>query len=726
MSSPETLILLGQSGLSGGLQMFLLIGSGILAVALLVLSLTKWGQARPVWKCVVLSVMAHILLIGYAYGTHLISRTPQVAEESTPVRVSFYEDDGQQETEIEPKEKTDEQPWNDFANEQPLPAVKRLERPVNDSEFELKRSFENVEKPFPDKPIASVDDLPNDWNPPEISPTENHFQTNQSTQLKPTQIQTPRESAVVESKPAFDSAGGFQRQNMSQLLDTPDQLDASKELSFDSDLKSKNKTVPFSSDFIAQGAPLPLAEPTLPPSKAAGENATNSEASPSITATPVDPDTLKPAQVPTERMQTPNELVKPNPTAPAKNQQVIKDTTQAPQVAAQKSAVSRSSPKPPASNQMKLVSSELKRRDGKRLPKIYSLRSKSDRADTAQKRGGSADTERAVENALRWLAENQDDDGGWRPRKHNGGRETRTLGHDRQGAGSNADTGITGLAVLAFMAAGHTHLDGQYRQNVQKGLEFILRHQATNGDLAGNAKLFARMYCHSMSLLAISEALALTGDQRLMTPVQSGVNYSTKAQNYNDGSWRYQPGDPGDMSQFGWKVLALHSAKIGGARVPQATTNRMRNFLQRCTSGPGNGLAGYRPGEGPTATMTAEALVCRYFLEPNVSEVTKTTASTKILRELPSADHVNLYYWYYGTLATYHTGGYAWDQWNVKMKDALIGSQVQHGESAGSWHPNGMWGGYGGRVYSTALSALCLEVYYRYLPMYESKRGAQR
>ncbi|MFP6612556.1 MAG: hypothetical protein VB835_09625 [Pirellulales bacterium] len=34
---------------------------------------------------------------------------------------------------------------------------------------------------------------------------------------------------------------------------------------------------------------------------------------------------------------------------------------------------------------------------------------------------------------------------------------------------------------------------------------------------------------------------------------------------------------------------------------------------------------------------------------------------------------------------------------------------------AGSWDPkNAHWGGKGGRVYATALGALCLEVYYRY------------
>ena len=47
----------------------------------------------------------------------------------------------------------------------------------------------------------------------------------------------------------------------------------------------------------------------------------------------------------------------------------------------------------------------------------------------------------------------------------------------------------------------------------------------------------------------------------------------------------------------------------------------------------------------------------------------------------------------------------------------LVEGQDAGGPLAGSWTPDMMWGGYGGRVYSTALSAMCLEVYYRYKPL---------
>ena len=36
------------------------------------------------------------------------------------------------------------------------------------------------------------------------------------------------------------------------------------------------------------------------------------------------------------------------------------------------------------------------------------------------------------------------------------------------------------------------------------------------------------------------------------------------------------------------------------------------------------------------------------------------------------------------------------------------------GDAAGSWDPDGPWGMVGGRVYSTALALLTLEVQYRY------------
>jgi hypothetical protein len=80
----------------------------------------------------------------------------------------------------------------------------------------------------------------------------------------------------------------------------------------------------------------------------------------------------------------------------------------------------------------------------------------------------------------------------------------------------------------------------------------------------------------------------------------------------------------------------------------------------------------------------------------------------------PKNTKVDLYYWYYGTHAMFQYGGKNWQTWNRAMKNALLTSQRQGGCADGSWDPVDKWGMVGGRVYSTAIGALTLEVYYRY------------
>ena len=47
---------------------------------------------------------------------------------------------------------------------------------------------------------------------------------------------------------------------------------------------------------------------------------------------------------------------------------------------------------------------------------------------------------------------------------------------------------------------------------------------------------------------------------------------------------------------------------------------------------------------------------------------------------------------------------------------ALAGTLVGSQAGDGSWNSACIWGGYGGKVYTTALATMCLEVYYRYTP----------
>ena len=367
--------------------------------------------------------------------------------------------------------------------------------------------------------------------------------------------------------------------------------------------------------------------------------------------------------------------------------------------------------------------------DGRPLPAPYRNRQADRRLEIAQQHGGNVNTEAAVRDALQWLALQQSTDGRWVAAAFGAGRESRVAGQDRGGAGAHADTGLTGLALLSFLGAGETHLAGPHREQIQRGLEFLLRSQRPDGELGGSAELFARMYCHGMATLALSEALSMTGDDRIRPFLERAVNFTVRAQDPVTGGWRYRPGDSGDTSQFGWQLMSLKSAQLAGVHVPPATWTNAQRFLQTVTSGSQQGLASYRPGERPSRTMTAEALVCRILLdshrEPQIRE-----ALGFVLQELPRAESENHYYWYYGTLALFQTQGDGWPVWNDALQRQLLARQRQDGGSKGSWDPDPVWGPHGGRVFSTAMATLCLEVYYRYLPLYQTasapERGASR
>ena len=66
----------------------------------------------------------------------------------------------------------------------------------------------------------------------------------------------------------------------------------------------------------------------------------------------------------------------------------------------------------------------------------------------------------------------------------------------------------------------------------------------------------------------------------------------------------------------------------------------------------------------------------------------------------------------------FQTGGDVWKKWNDGLKTVLCTNQRKGGDADGSWDPLSAWEIKAGRAYTTALGAMCLEVYYRYLPMY--------
>ena len=330
---------------------------------------------------------------------------------------------------------------------------------------------------------------------------------------------------------------------------------------------------------------------------------------------------------------------------------------------------------------------------------------------------------------MRWLALHQNSEGYWNADRFGAGQvEIDENGVDRKRAGIKADTGLTALAVLAFLGAGYTHEEGQYADRIDRALRWLIRQQRNDGYLGGDSTRYAQTYCHAMATYAMAEAYGMQSDPTIDTglrkPLQRAIRHTLSTQNPKDGGWRYVKGQVSDMSIFGWQLMALKSAQIGGIPIPEEAKGRMIEFLKSRSQGRHDGLASYggwdsRQSTRVTPSMTAEALFCKQMLNIERDNPACTEAVGYLMQNMPRRSELNLYYWYYGTLAMYQYGGESWRMWNESVRDLLVAEQLQTGENAGSWDPRGPWGPYGGRLYSTTLSTLCLEVYYRFLPLYQ-------
>jgi hypothetical protein len=341
----------------------------------------------------------------------------------------------------------------------------------------------------------------------------------------------------------------------------------------------------------------------------------------------------------------------------------------------------------------------------------YQLRLEPNRA--ASLRGATNESEQAVKNALAWLAANQSRDGRWDADFHGGGRDSHVTGEKRTGAGARADAGITGLALLAFLGTGQTHQQGDYTETVRNGLNFLIQHQTRDGCMAGDASNFARMYCHAMATIALCESYSLSGDTRLRESIQKAVQYTVDMQSPTSGGWRYNRDDDGDTSQFGWQLLVIRSAEEAGLEIPSRVKQNARRYLASVSYGHEGGLAHYREGYEISRPMTAEALLARFLLGEPLDSPPVQEATAFVMEEPPGAGEPNYYYWYYATLALAQQQNQSWRTWNASLQRTLISHQETRGLNAGCFPPDTTWGAYGGRVYTTALAALCLEASYR-------------
>ncbi|TWT35597.1 hypothetical protein KOR34_04900 [Posidoniimonas corsicana] len=355
------------------------------------------------------------------------------------------------------------------------------------------------------------------------------------------------------------------------------------------------------------------------------------------------------------------------------------------------------------------------------LSSSLSGRSGDEKQQLLEENGGTPVTEHAVELGLEWLARNQQESGLWSLR-----------GPYQDGARLENDAAATAMALLAFQGAGHTHQGdsrSKYRRVVARGWKWLRRQSDASGSfyrLRGGST--SGMYTHALCAVALNELYGMTRDRDFRRLAQRAVNFSVRAQSPM-GGWRYSPNShDSDTSVTGWFAMVLQSARMSGQDIPLESLRNVSAYLDNASNGYGSRYS-YMPGTVASRSMTAEALLCRQYEGWPRNDQRMLEGVDYLLEELPEWDNRkrNIYYWYYATQVCHNMGGKPWRKWNDAMREVLPGNQEQEGPEVGSWSPRGdRYGSVGGRLYVTCLSLCTLEVYYRYLPIYETTSVEER
>jgi hypothetical protein len=353
-------------------------------------------------------------------------------------------------------------------------------------------------------------------------------------------------------------------------------------------------------------------------------------------------------------------------------------------------------------------------------------------------------TEPAIENGLAFFARSQFPDGHWSLHDPPPG----VLSDPASSTGRKqveADTAATGLALLAYMAAGYTHQDEKYRQTVQRGIQWLVKHQADDGNLSyhrddpsyDRGSDPTHFYSQGIATMALCEAYGMTQDRDLRGPAQKAIDFIVRAQDPVRGGWRYVATQGSDTSVTGWQLMALKSAQMAGLSVPDENMRKIGHWLDLAQVSGGRYV--YNPwnldtdeerkGRNASPTMTAQAMIMRMYLGQDKDPGVLRQGADYIQEHLPQAAggaRPDCYYWYYATQAMYHMQGDYWQAWDDRVTPLLRAGQVEKGPFKGSWSAAGPspdeWGDVAGRHYVTAMRILTLEFRYWHLPLFRELR----
>jgi hypothetical protein len=324
------------------------------------------------------------------------------------------------------------------------------------------------------------------------------------------------------------------------------------------------------------------------------------------------------------------------------------------------------------------------------------------RAQTVQVHIGEVvprDVREMYDRGLQYLTKTQSEDGDWK--------------------GGQSGAGVTGMALMAYLASGEDPNFGLYTSQVRKATRSIIRAQDASTGFFQNS-----MYHHGFAMLGLAEAYGSVDDATLWpagertkersigAALELAVRAAVTSQKKNSfGGWRYSPdSNDADTSVSGAVLVGLLAARNAGIAVPDEAIDRAISYYQSMTAESGQvaysgGLGGF---DESLARISIGSLVYSVARRKDLPQYKATIEYLKQRLET-SPQSYREYTAYYQAQALFQGDIESWEKWNKILVRQLKQQQ----------QPDGSFNGDFGPQVATPLSLLALALNYRFLPIYE-------
>lgn len=310
------------------------------------------------------------------------------------------------------------------------------------------------------------------------------------------------------------------------------------------------------------------------------------------------------------------------------------------------------------------------------------------------------DVREIYDRGLQYLATAQSDDGDWK------------------GGASEQGPGVTGMALMVFLASGEDPNFGLYSNHVRKALRSMISQQNAGTGIMGSS-----MYHHGFAMLGLAEAYGTVDDRNLWKgsepnrrsigqALELAVRAAVTSQKKNSyGGWRYSPdSNDADTSVSGAVLVGLLAARNAGIEVPDESIDKAIAYYMQMTSD--SGQVAYAGGFGgfdeSLARISIATLVYAVARRKDLPQYKATLNYLTERLESPAQSYPE-YTRYYQSQALFQGDVEAWEKWNKLLIRQLKSSQAADGSIKGQFGP----------AVGTSLSLLALALNYRFLPIYE-------